>query len=388
MPAKITKTAVDRLKHNPNGPSQQILWDTTLAGFGCRVYPSGKRSFVVGYRVKGRWRMMALGAYGKLTVEQARKQARVELGRAAGEKDPLEKRQRERRAKTVRQLMAAYLDDCQTRANPKKTWRTDERRLERFLLPKYGSRKIDSIDMADVEAIHSLISKTAPYEANRVLALLHRLFSFARTKKLYPAQLPNPAKGVRKNREVSRREYVPANKLPDLAAAIDVEDNVYVRAAFWLLLLTGMRRSELLGCTRAQVDTEQRRIFLPDTKSGEPRYVPLNQAAVDIIAALPRALGNDYLLAGHVRGRPLVNIDKPWRRIRERAGMPRLRIHDLRRTAGSLMVQSGHSLGAVKEILGHADTKTTEIYARLADEQFRETSDAYGKSIMEAIGRD
>ena len=382
--SKLTKTAIDRLSYDPDGPSQQILWDSSLSGFGCRVYPSGRKSFVIGYRFKGRWRMMALGAYGVLTVDQARRRAKSELGRAAGKTDPLEKRQRERRAKTVRQLVDAYIEDCRTRANPKKTWRVDKRRLERFLLPKYGGRKIDSVDMTDVESIHAAISKKTPYEANRVLALLSRVFNFARQKKLYPAQLPNPAQGVRKNREVSRREYVPTEKLPDLTAAIDAEQNPYTRAAFWLLLLTGMRRSELLNCTRSQVNLKERRIFLPDTKSGIPRYVLLNNAAVDIIRALPRMVGNEYLLPGQIAGKPLNNIDKAWRRIRERAELPRLRIHDLRRTAGSLMIQSGRSIDEVKEILGHQNRRTTEIYARLADQQLRAASDGYGDAIIKA----
>ena len=165
-------------------------------------------------------------------MDQARKRAMKELGQAAADADPLEKRQQERRAKTVNQLVAEYLDDCQTRANPKKTWRTDKRRLERFLTPKYGAHKIDSIDIEDVQAIHAAISKKTPYEANRVLALISALFNFARKRKLVPARLPNPAQGVTKNREVSRKEYVDAEKLPELAAAIDAEDNVYVRAAF------------------------------------------------------------------------------------------------------------------------------------------------------------
>jgi integrase len=135
-----------------------------------------------------------------------------------------------------------------------------------------------------------------------------------------------------------------------------------------------MRRSELLNCTRAQVDLKQRRIFLPDMKSGERRYVPLNPAACDIIEGLPRMVGNDYLLPGHLKGRPLNNIDKPWRRIRGRAELPRLRIPDLRRTAGSLMIQDGKSIDEVKRLLGHQNRKTTEIYARLGNEQLREAS--------------
>jgi integrase len=197
--------------------------------------------------------------------------------------------------------------------------------------------------------------------------------------------MPNPAKGVKRNKEISRREYVPVENLPDLAKAIDVEENVYIRACFWLLLWTGMRRSEMLGCQWENVELDNRRIYLPETKAGEPQYVPLNDAAVAVLKDLPKMLGNPYVLPGHVKGKPLNNIDKPWRRIRDRAGLPRLRIHDLRRTAGSYMVQAGHSIHAVKDILRHKNTKTTEIYARLAEQQAHETVDAYGEALTEAL---
>ncbi|WP_405243800.1 tyrosine-type recombinase/integrase [Lentisalinibacter salinarum] len=388
MRNRVTKRAVDGFEFDPEGPAQQVMWDTELRGFGLRVYPSGRKSFVVGYRTKGRWRLMVLGQYGALTVDQARKKARKELGEVAGEGDPLERRQRERSAKTVRELATVYIEDCRTRAQPKKTWRTDERRLQRWIVPKLGSRKIEDVTMPDVEAIHRHISKSAPYEANRTVALVSTVWNFARRTGLFPADLPNPAQGVRRNRETSRAEYVTPDRLPDLARAIDGEDDPYVRAAFRLLLLTGMRRSELLNCTWSQVDLRNRRIFLPEPKGGAPRYVPLNAAAVELLRELPRRLGNEYVLPGHVKGRPLVNIDKPWRRIRERAGMPRLRIHDLRRTAGSFMVQAGHSLEAVRDILGHADSKTTQIYARLAEQQRRDTIESYGDALTRAMQGD
>ena len=95
-------------------------------------------------------------------------------------------------------------------------------------------------------------------------------------------------------------------------------------------------------------------------------------------------LKNEYLLPGHVQGRPLQNIDKPWGRIRTAAGVPRLRIHDLRRTAGSYMIQAGASIHAVKEVLGHQSTKTTEIYARLAEQQSTDAVEAHGKALLEA----
>jgi integrase len=378
----LNKTAIDALTFRPDGPIQQIVWDPGLAGFGVRLYASGRKSFVVGYRVNGRFRLMVLAPYGTWTLDKARRRAKTILGDAASGEDHLAERQRARQADTLRELADRYIEYVEGR---KKTWRTDRRRLDRWVLPHLGSRKIESVDLQDMQDLHDRIAAKAPYEANRIIEVVRRMFNLAVKWKVFPSTVPNPCIGVEKTREVSRSEYVPPERLGDLAKAIDAEDNVYVRAAFWLFLLTGMRRSELLTCKWEQVDLDNRRIWLPQTKGGQPRYVPLSKAAIDIIKATPRMLGNPYLLPGHIRGRPLVNIDKPWRRIRDRTGLHRLRIHDLRRTAGSYMVQAGHSIHAVKDILGHKSTKTTEIYARLAEQRSQDTVEAHGKALLAAV---
>jgi len=96
-------------------------------------------------------------------------------------------------------------------------------------------------------------------------------------------------------------------------------------------------------------------------------------------------LGNPFVFPGHIKGRPLNNVYRPWLRIKRRAGLDRLAIHDLRRTAGSYMVQAGRSIHAVKDILRHKDIKTTEIYARLAAQQGKDTVDAYSEALTEVL---
>lgn len=378
---KLTKSLIDGLEFEGGGPSQQICWDTEIPNLGMRFYESGRKSFVIQYSMQGRWRLMVLAQYGILTVDQARKRARKELAGVSEAIDPIDARKRLRQAKTVSELCEQYIEYQKTQI---KTWDKDESRLEKYVIPHIGKRRVETIDLEDMQAIHKRVSTHAPYQANRVASTCSKMFNKAKQWKIFPPELPNPCKGIERNKEQSRAEYVTPEKLPELIKAIDAEKDPYVRGFFWLALLTGMRRGELLNLKWDDVDLDQKRVYLRDTKSGEPRYVPLSKAAIKIIKAMPKMLKNPYLLPGHVRGKPLHNLDKPWRRIRKAADVPRLRIHDLRRTAGSWMVQAGSSIHAVKDVLGHKKTLTTEIYARLADQQSRDAVEAHGEALLKA----
>lgn len=170
--------------------------------------------------------------------------------------------------------------------------------------------------------------------------------------------------------------------MPRLMAAIDAEANPYVRAALKLYLLTGLRRSELLGLRWQDVDLMRREIRLSDTKAGRAHRVPLSAPAVEILNGLPRMLRNEYVFPGSVPGRPLVNIAKSWRRVRKAAGLEDVRLHDLRRTVGSWMAASGASLPLIGKVVNHSNASTTPIYARLAEDVTREALERHGGQIV------
>jgi integrase len=172
-----------------------------------------------------------------------------------------------------------------------------------------------------------------------------------------------------------------------LAQEIDREPNVYVRAGLWLLLLTGLRKNELLQARRDDVDWERGVLRLPQTKAGDEQSATLSGPALAIMQAIPSEEDNPYLLPGARRGRPLVNIDVPWRRVRQAAGLADVRLHDLRRTTGSWLSQAGEDLNLIKSALRHADLSTTLIYARLGEDAPREAMEAHGRRILEAAGK-
>lgn len=385
MAQKLTKTIVDAAKYQGQKENEKdVRWDSVLPGFGLRVYPSGKKAFILFYRAGGRQRLLTLGLYGALTLDQARTLARQRLGEVAAGGDPLEQKRKAARGETVRALCDAYLERHAVR---KKSAYDDRRRIARLILPDLGHRKVASITRADVAALHTRIGKDAPYEANRTLALLSKMFELARRWGFIEENAANPAHGIDKFREQKRDRWVTPEELPRLAAAISQDPNLYVRAALWLYLLTGVRKSEMLRRRWEDVDFARCELRLGETKAGRVHYVSLSPPAIALLRVLPREEGNPYLLPSSKKpGHHLVNIAKPWNRVRKAAGVGDVRLHDLRRTVGSWLAQAGNSLPLIGRVLNHTDPKTTAVYARLGDDLARQALVKHGELITSIAG--
>jgi integrase len=382
---KLTKRAIDNLTYTGSAGRQDIRWDDDLPGFGIRVFPSGAKSFVLSYRVAGRKHIMTVGAYGRYTVDEARKLARKHLVAVDSGLDPLEARKKDTQGETLKDLCAAYIE---RHAKPhKRSWEKDQSRINRSILPAWGKRKAKSITGTDAAALHSKIGKHAPYEANGTLALVSKMFKLARRWGFVPKDAINPARDIDRFKEKKRDRWVTPQELPRLAQAIDAEPNVYARMAVWIYLLTGVRKSELLAAKWADIDWQRQELRLGETKTGRVHYVPLSAPATAILRDLPRLEGNPYVLPGHIQGRPLVNINKPWNRIRKAAGVEDVRLHDLRRTTGSWLAQSGNSLHLIGRVLNHSNPNTTAIYARFGQDHVRQALEEHGARIMGIAGK-
>lgn len=392
----LTLPDVKALEWDAAGPSQQVQWDGDLPGFGVRVFPTGKKSFVLSYRNRaGRARLFTLGRFGVLTLHQARKMAKQELARVRLGADPIAERKQERsearKADSVKAFAAVYVE---LHAKPhRRSWKEDQRRLEKYILPILGRRRLEEVLRSDVEALHARIGTEAATEANRVVQLLRLVFNKGIAWGHLPPGSENPAAmdrrgdhGVKAFRERSRTRWVTPAEMPRLLEAIGGEDNVFIRAAFRLYLLVPLRKLELLRARWEHIDFRAREWRVPHTKSGEPHVVPLSSPALAILEALPRLAGNPHVFPGHKHGSHLVNIDKNWRAVRERAGCPDIRIHDLRRSVGSWMANSGVSLQVIGQVLGHApgDVQATAIYARLQRDAARDALEAHGAALLGA----
>jgi integrase len=378
----ITKRDIERFEYRGPEPRRDVRWDDQVPGLGVRVYVSGRKSFVLSFRHEGRKRLMTLGAFGVVTLDQARDRARRMLVELSDGTDPLAERQRIAQGETIKQLCDAYLERYAKRH--KKTWRDDASRIREPILRLWGAHKLTALKRADVAALHRRIGAQHPYAANRVVELLSRMYELAKLWGFLDEHYPNPARRIAPFHEVKRDRFVTSAELPRLAEAIDSESSPFIRAAFWLYLLTGMRKRELLRAKWVDIDFQAGLWRIPETKSGRVHHLPLSQRVAALLHALPREEGNPFVIPGVQPGRPLHNLDKAWRRIRTRAGLDDVRIHDLRRTAGSHLAQDGAPLHLIGRILNHRDPSTTAIYAHFQQQHERVALDRHADRLFEA----
>ncbi len=380
MNTKLTKKGIDSYKYDGGW---DVRWDSMITGFGVRLYPSGKKSFVLSYRKGKRKRLLVLGQYGKITLDKARDLAQKRLAELVDGNDPAEQKKQLANEKTVRELCRVYMNK---HAKPhKKSWKDDERRIKVFIIPDWGQRQVLSITKNDVSDLHHKIGLSRRYEANRTLALASKMFELAIDWGFLKETDANPAKRVKKFKESKRDRWVTPEEMPELARAINQENNLYAKNAIWLYLYTGVRKSELLQAKWEDVDLFENELRLPETKSGRTHYIHLSEPAIEILKKLPKEKGNPYIFPGKITGKHLINIEKSWRRIREQAGLDDVRLHDLRRTVGSWLAQSGKSLHLIGSILNHSNESTTAIYARFGKSSAIEALEDHGKRIKSAI---
>jgi integrase len=392
LAVRLTKRLVDGATYDRNGGhgrSHRVLWDSSVRGFGLRVHPSGQKSFVLFYRAKGRKRLMSLGGYPEFTVDQARRLAQKKLLIVAGGGDPVEDAREERQSSiTFGQVADRFLEE---HAKVHKTSaRDDEQRIDDYLRKAWGTRAASSIRRSDVAALHLRIGRKAPYAANRTLSLVSKIFNWATIVGILPEDHPNPVRGTVRFRERSRDRFLSPDEAGRLLKAIDKETSPYVRAFFWLSLLIGTRKSELLRARWEDVDLGGAVLRLPETKalrSGrrtEPHHIPLSEPAAKIFEGLPREAENPFVFPGRQDGAPLVNVEKAWNRARKAANVPDVRFHDLRRTVGSWLAQRGASLGLIGAVLNHSQPQTTAIYSRFGEANTRDALETHAVAVLEA----
>ena len=389
MADNLTKRKADAATYRGSG--RCVVWDSEIPGFGLRVYPSGRKSFVLSYRIHGRKRLLTLGGFGVLTVQQGREAARKALARVANGDDPLDTRKdsRQHRA-TLTEYATAWFE---AEGKRRRSWRDIERRLNKYILPVLGSEPLGSISERDCVRLHTKVTERGPVEANRTLELLSLILGAALGDCLIGS---NPAAGSwrrskRGNREQSRTRYLKRGEFQAFTKAVDEELDPYIRAAIWLLLLTGARsHSELMQLRWDNIDWEGSLITFRRSKTSDELSLPLSEPAREILAELPRAMGNPYVFPGSTPGTHRKTITHAFERICRKAGLTgerRMTLHDLRRTSGSLLAQAGVPLYHITNILGHKNEAMTKVYARLGGDETKAAVDVLGSLVSELRGK-
>lgn len=382
---KLTKRTVEAVRPDP--AREVFVWDQEMPGFGLRVFPSGRRGFLVQYRVGHRTRRYALGRYPVMTPESAREMAKITLGEVARGGDPSGERRKRLEAETVADLAERYLEEHARPHNKASSVAENKRMLDAFILPAFGRDRVEHVSRADVARLHRTIGKKHPTQANRVLFLLSTLFGLAERWGVR-AEGSNPCRHVPRFKERRRERYLSEAELARLGAVLAETEQAgselpQVVAALRLLIFTGARRGEILGLRWDYVDAERRCLRLPDSKTGR-KVIQLNAPALAVLASLSRET-SEWVIPGKSAGAPLVGLPHAWERIRKRAKLEDVRIHDLRHAFASVGVSSGHTLAVIGGLLGHSQLSTTQRYAHLSDDPLRSASDAIGARIAAAM---
>ncbi|MEO7688022.1 MAG: site-specific integrase [Sphingomonas sp.] len=411
---RLTKRTVDA-----SAPTQKryIVWDSELNGFGLRVEASGAKNFVVRYRADGGGRtapqrFVTVGRFGNLTVEQARKQAKILLGSVAIGEDPAD----ERRVKRLEMKMTGLIDlyeeeGCyiqrgRRQGEPMKarTKTFTVARLRHHVVPLLGHKRVTEVGIAEIERFfrdvasgksasdkkmgprRRIVVRGGDGAARKVFRDLSAVFSFASRRGIVEN---NPCeKAVVKKTDNQRTRFLTLAEVRLLGAACDALEGEGVNAKALniarLWVLTGCRRQEIAELKWTEIDFDRGLLMLDDTKTGRS-VRPLAAAAIALLKSIDRDDESAFVFPAD-RGEGCFQGTKTiWPKIIKRAGLPGVTPHTLRHTMGATATSSGEALALTGAILGHANIRSTMIYAHVQHDPARKAANRVGKKLAMAL---
>lgn len=383
---RLTPTLIRALPCPEDG-KRMYYYDTEIKGFAVVVQPSGAKSFYLYRKINKKPQRVLIGQFPDWSVENARKKAQSLIGEIVNGLDPSDKRARDRAEWTFENLFDWYFEN-HSKGNKRSSDR-DIQNYNRHLKESLGKLPLGKFTKALIRETHMKIKVSAgPYAANRLLALISVIFSKAIAHEFYTGT--NPAKGIEPFKEVSRDRRLSASELVRLLASLDQEENTTVRDFVYMLLYTAARRDNVLSMRWDQIDLKEGTWRIPLTKNGKPQTIPLEPVEIELLNRRKKECGDgDWVFPGRsdTRSGHLENPYEGWYRILERAEIEDFRLHDLRRTHGSIAADSGVSLHIIGNMLNQQSQAVTAIYARLSLDPVRQAKRRVLKELRPKVVR-
>ena len=323
-----------------------------------------------------------------MTPAEARARAAEIVSGARAGKNPAAQNGADAKALTMRELGRRFLDECVPAHCKASTAAEYRRSVELFVDPRIGRRPVPDIQRSDIAALHHDMRAT-PYQANRTLGVLSKMFNLAELWGLRPDG-SNLCRHVKRFREEKRERFLSDaeyRRLGEMLKEIerDGSETPSAIAAVRLLMLTGCRLSEIQKLRWEHVALDAGELRLPDTKTGA-KVVHLGDPAIEVLRGLRRPDDNPWVIAGRKPGSHLTDLQHPWRRIRMRAGLDDVRLHDLRHSFASGGLLVGEGLPMIGKLLGHTQVQTTARYAHLANDPLKAAANRIASRIAEISG--
>jgi integrase len=401
MPKRVAKDLTEaRIRNAKPSDKQYEIFDRAVGGFAVRVSPSGSKAYVVTYRCNGKKRRMTLGDVAGLDLSEARELALATKAQAKAGVDPLDKRHgiKDSTSDLFADVADLYIQRHArgTGDKPnKKTWRQDEAMLQNHVVPVWGNRPISEVGRKDVVALLDTIQdNSGVYTANRVLAVVRKLFNWALLERALIEVTPI-LPGMARMGEKVRTRVLNDDEIRLLWEATGAVGYPFGNL-FRLLLLTGQRLGEVKSMRWSELDMDKALWTIPsdNTKSDRGDHVvPLNRLAVEIINEMHHIDGSDLLFPTSSNpNRAVSGFSKAKTRCDDLVGLKDWRLHDLRRTSATGMQGVGvppHIIGAVLNHSPQSIMGVTAVYAtgNMVEER-REALDAWGDKLQSVIAPD
>jgi len=412
---KFTKTTIAALPLAPKG-KRYFVNDSDVKGLVLMVTGTGSKSFYLRKNINKVKERILIGKFPDLPIEEARKIVMHKLSLIAQGVNPVAEKRRKREEMTLGELFHEYMERY-SKPN-KKSWIYDQREIIKYL-SHWFNRKLSDINKPEIRHLHETIhKKNGLYQANRMLERLRAMYNKAIE---WDWEGINPTAGIKKYKEKSRDRFIQPHEMPHFMYALNTEQNETVRDFFWILLLTGARKTNTLQMRWQEINWELKSWRIPDSKNGEVLNLPLIDRVVEILRTRRFLTNSEWVFPGENPEKHYNDPKRAWRRTLKRAtislwstdpelkvlidelkqkidetyfgdklfaqikvqakdrgvilpeGLMNIRLHDVRRTLGSYQAINGSSLQVIGQSLGHKSMQSTQVYSRLTLEPVRQS---------------
>ncbi len=380
----FTKTFIENLPANPQNAKsrEQEYSDQQVIGLRVLVSKNGRKFFHLRYRFRKRKRSISIGEFPAVSLQEARTRANEYKNQLSQGIDPVAEKNKQNTDITFAEFASQeYLPFAKVN---KKSWREDLSKIENNMNPAFGHQPLSSLTTKDMQKYQTMINaKNSPSTSNRHLTVLIRMLNLAVQWQFLEK---NPCQGLKKYREPGGKErFLNKDELKRFLTALKEVDQSVSAYAIRFLLFTGLRLSEATHLLWENVNLDTGTVFLPNTKSGKSRSVVLNELAKGVVVEMSENKTNDYVFPGTGPKGHLITPRKVFETAKARAGIEKLRLHDLRHTFASICISSGQNLYELQKLLGHSSSNMTQRYAHLGDKQLRAATESVASQINNAI---
>ncbi len=409
---KITKRVVDAAESREK---DYVIWDDELPGFGLRVFASGKRSYVIQYRLAGRSHRFTIGLHGVWTPERARQEAKALMGRVAQGEDPAEEKQLDHKSISVKELCDLYLADLEAGlilgkgGRPKKsgTIVSDIGRIKRHIVPLLGTRRVKDMTKADITKAMKdimagktrLVAKTKKLRgksivkggvgtATRTIGLFGGILTYAVEAGIIDS---NPAHGVRRPkdnvraRRLSEAEYRVLGEM--LSKASENEAYRMTTEIIRQIALTGCRRAEMVSLQWDEADTGSSCLRLIDSKEGRS-IRPIGLPVVEYFETRRKEAVGDYVFPGRDGDAAFGSFPNHWKKIFADSPLSDITPHILRHSFASVANDLGFTEVTIAALVGHSKGSVTSNYIHTLDTALimaADTISGYVQGLLDGI---